>query len=176
MSSVPRRKHFMNNPTDNTPVHDVIATCLPTHSPKTSRTNLKRKWLSHFDFNDGPQAKKARAQPDSVSGRGSSVSSISDGVWRGLPTTMHQNPDSTREEMTIPYVTQPSSHQDSSLDSAPSPPAPSRASAIIVSHLKTSVSTAPVRSGFHFFVVEHTAHSFSCSRFLRGDFQDPTTQ
>lgn len=139
----------MNDATDNTPVHDVIATCLATHSPKTSRNNLKRKLLSHFDFNDGPQAKKARGQPDVVNGRDSSISSISNGVCRGLPTTVLQNLDSTREEMTTPYVPQPPSHLDFSPDGTSSLLAPSRASTIIMSHLKTSVSTAQVRSGFH---------------------------
>ena len=135
----------MNNPTDNTPIHDVIVACLAAHSPKTSRNILKRKWLSHFDFDDGPQTKKARRQPE-FGVIDSSIPSGSNGVWRGLPTTVPQNPNSTRGEMTVPYVPQPSSHQDSSLDGTPSPPGPSRASAIIMSYLNTKSSTAPVRS------------------------------
>lgn len=139
----------MNNPTDNTPIHDMIAACLAAHSPKTSRNILKRKWLSHFDFNDGPQVKKAKRQPD-VGVRDSSIPSGSNGVWCDLPAAVPPNLDSTRGEMTVPYVPQPSSHQDSSLDGTPSLPGPSRTSAIIMSHLNTKVSTAPVRSGFHY--------------------------
>ena len=73
----PLKGHLFNNVTDNTPLHNVIATCLASHSPKISRSNGKRKWLSHFDFNDGPQAKKTKGKPAVLSGRGSSMSPTS---------------------------------------------------------------------------------------------------
>ncbi|KIM42715.1 hypothetical protein M413DRAFT_444386 [Hebeloma cylindrosporum] len=123
----------------NTPIHDVISGCLAMPSPKTSAN--KRKWLAHFDFNDGPQAKKLRGPSESVNGAGSSTTmqSSNDGV---LPTTMPKPPDSTNGKI-IPYVPQVSIHQGSSLNGTPSLP-PSRVLAIIMSHLKSSVSTGPV--------------------------------
>ncbi|KIM42713.1 hypothetical protein M413DRAFT_444385 [Hebeloma cylindrosporum] len=123
----------------STPVHDIIAACLA--SPKPSKNTLKRKRLPESDRNDGPQTKKVRRPPESVSGGHSSttMSSSNDGI---LPTTMLNPPDSTTGE-TIPYVPQPSSHQDFSLDGTPNLPAPSPVSDITMSHLKSPVSNAP---------------------------------